>query len=343
MNRYAISALCLCLLTGVARAQSTETPVAQEAPAGVEAAAAEPVPEQIHVVAQRPGPGMWKVSKDEHVLWVFGAYGPVPKDMVWRSQQVERVIAGSQEFLSPPVASARPGLFKYVTLLPRLIGVRKNPDGARLRDVLPAEDYARWSALKAKYLPGNDDVERERPIFAAQVLTEGARRQAGLYDGKRVREQVLDLVERNKLKVTSATFEIPMDNAGKVLSNFKKSSANDAACLVRTMATLEEDIADASARAEAWSRGDMDALRRLDFTTRREACFGALMNSVAFDAEPEFRNAKARAHEKWIAQAERALAANASTFAMLQIEDILDPQGVIATLAARGYMVEQPE
>ena len=32
---------------------------------------AEPAPEQIHVVAQRPGPGMWKVTKGEHVLWVF--------------------------------------------------------------------------------------------------------------------------------------------------------------------------------------------------------------------------------------------------------------------------------
>lgn len=343
MNRLAVPALCLSLLAGSAWAQSGETGAVPPAIAGAGAAQAEPVPEQIHVVAQRPGPGMWKVSKGGHVLWVFGSYGPVPKDMEWRSHEVERVIASSQEYLSPPGASAKPGFFKSIVLLPRLIGIRKNPDGARLRDVLPAEDYARWSALKAQYLPENDDVERERPIFAAQVLTEAARKQAGLSDGNRVRKQVAGLVEKSKLKVTSSTFEIPMDNAGAVLTNFKKSSANDAACLARTMATLNEDIADASARADAWARGDMDAMRRLDFSTREQACFGALMNSAAFDAEPELRNMKARAFEKWIASAERALAANTSTFAMLQIEDILDPKGVIAALAARGYTVEQPE
>jgi hypothetical protein len=338
------------MLASPAWAQSSDVP-AQE-PAAVAAAshadtddalAAEPVPEQIHVVAQRPGPGMWKVSKGEHVLWVFGTYAPLPKDMQWRSQQVESVVKNSQEYLSPPGARAKPGFFKSITLLPSLIGLRKNPDGAQLRDVMPAEDYARWSALKTKYLPENDDVERERPIFAAEVLSSAARKQAGLVDGYGVRKRVADLIKQAKLKETSSTFELPMDNARTVLKNFKKSTMGDAACLAQTMATLEQDIDAASARANAWARGDMEAMRKLDFSTREDVCFGAVMNSAAFDAEPEFKNMKARAHAKWIASAEKALEANASTFAMLQVGDILDPKGVIAALANKGYKVEQPE
>jgi len=341
MSKLVVSAFCLSLLAAPAWAQSEDVP--SSTPSVVSPGAAEPAPEQIHVVAHRPGPGMWKVSKGEHVLWVFGMYGPVPKEMQWRSHEVENVILHSQEYLSAPSASARPGFFKSITLLPSMIGVRKNPDGATLREVMPAQDYARWTTLKAKYLPENDDVERERPIFAAEVLSNAARKQAGLVDSYTVRKQVLDLVKKAKLKETSSTYELPMDNARTVLKNFKKSTLGDAACLARTMATLEQDIEAASRRASAWAKGDLIEMRKLDFASREEACFGALMNSAAFDAEPEFKHMKTRANEKWIASAEKALAANASTFAILKIEDIFDPKGVIAALAAKGYTVEQPD
>jgi len=346
MRTLVVPALCLCLLSTSASAQSTDgaAPAATtEQAAAADAALAEAVPEQIRVVAQRPGPSMWKVTKGEHVLWVFGTYAPLPKDMQWRSQQVEAVIRNAQEYLAPPSASAKPGFFKSITLLPSLIGLRKNPDGAVLRDVMPAGEYARWSELKAKYLPDNDDVERERPIFAAEVLTRAARHQAGLWNENSVSKQIQDLVKKSKLKKTSSTFEIPMNNARTVLKNFKQSSAGDAACLAQTMKTLESDIAAASARANAWAKGDMDEMRKLDFSSREDACFGSLMNSAAFDAEPEFRNMKLRAHAKWIASAEKALDANLSTFAMMPIGDILDPKGVVAALAAKGYQVEQPE
>jgi len=343
MNKLAVPAFCICMLTAPAWAQSEDVAVPGQAAVDAAATAAEPAPEQIHVVAQRPGPGMWKVSKGEHVLWVFGMYGPVPKDMQWRSHEVENVIRNSQEYLSAPSVSASPGFFRGITLLPSFIGMRKNPDGASLRDVMPAEEYARWTALKAKYLPDNDDVERERPIFAAEVLSNAARKQAGLVDSYAVRKPLLDLVKKAKLKETSSTFQLPMDNARTVLKNFKKSTLGDAACLARTMATLEQDIDAASQRANAWAKGDMDEMRKLDFASREEACSGALMNSAAFDAEPEFKHMRTRAKEKWIASAEKAIAANASTFAVLKIEDIFDPKGVISALATKGYMVEQPD
>lgn len=343
MKRLLVPALCACLLAAPVWAQSTDVTVQEPAVPSTDAVADESAPSQIHVVAQRPGPGMWKVSKDGHVLWVFGTYGPVPKDMQWRSREVEQVIASSQEYLAPPSASAKPGFFKTITLLPNLIGMRKNPDGAKLADVMPVDDYARWTTLKAKYLPDNDDVERERPVFAAEVLTRSARQQAGLADGRAIDKQVLELVKKAKLKQTSSTFEIPMDNARTVLKNFRKSSVGDAACLVQTMASLESDIEAASQRADAWAKGDLDAMRKLDFAAREEACFTSLMNSAAFDAEPGFRNMRVLANEKWLASAEAALANNASTFATIPVKDILDPKGVIAALAAKGYAVEQPE
>jgi hypothetical protein len=342
MRPLVVPALCLSLLAAPGWAQSLDGADAPPA-AVVTTDAVEPAPEQIHVVAQRPGPGMWKVKKGDHVLWVFGTYAPLPKNMTWRSQQVENVIKHSQEYLEPPGAEAKAGVFKMITLLPSLIGVRKNPDGAGLRDVMPQDDYARWSTLKAKYLPDNSGVERERPIFAAQVLTEAARKQAGLVDGYAVRKQLLDLIKKSELKETSSKIAVPMDNARTVLNNFKKSNLADAACLAQTMTTLEQDIGAATTRANAWAKGDLDEIRKLNFAEREEVCFGSLLNSAAFDSEPEFRSAKARSYIKWVEAAEKALDTNVSTFAMLSMADIFNPKGVMAALVAKGYEVDAPE
>lgn len=339
MLKFAIlPALCLALWAAPSSAQTLEP---DTAPESVDAPA--PAAEQILVVGQRPGPGMWKISKGDHVLWVFGTYAPLPKNIEWRSHQVEAVIAHSQEYLAPPGAKASPGFFKTLTLLPSLIGVRKNPDGAQLRDLMPPEEYARWTALKTRYMLKNEDAERERPIFAAEALARAARKGAGLDNDEAVRKRIQELVKKNKLKTTSPVVDLPMDNAGAVLKKFKKTQLNDVACLSKVMATLETDIAEASARANAWARGNLDEMRKLDFVEREQACFSSVFDSAAFDSEPAFKNMRSLMRQKWLAAAETALATNASTFALMQIKDILDPNGVIGTLAAKGYRVEEPD
>jgi hypothetical protein len=52
---------------------------------------------------------------------------------------------------------------------------------------------------------------------------------------------------------------------------------------------------------------------------------------------------EARMGAAWLAAAEKSLAVNRSTFAVLPIKRILDPKGVIAELQAKGYVVEAPE
>ena len=87
-KRYAC-ALYLSVLTLPAVAQTTAAP--EPAPAVAPAAAAEePAPATVVVEGRRPGPGVWKVSKGDHVMWVFGLYSPLPQKMEWDSARVER-------------------------------------------------------------------------------------------------------------------------------------------------------------------------------------------------------------------------------------------------------------
>jgi hypothetical protein len=322
--------LCLALWAAPSSAQTLD---ADAPPAAA--------PEQILVVGQKPGPGMWKVSKGEHVLWIFGDYGPLPIKMQWRSHEVEAVVARSQEYLAPPAASASVGYLKGALLLPSLIGINKIPDGGTLRDVLPPDVYARWLPMKEQYLPKND--ERERPVFVAGQLFSSALTKAGLTTRTGVRKQIEKIVDDKKLKMTRSTIELPMDNARRMIKDFKKAPLEDAACLDSTIQRLETDIDAMRIRANAWAKGDIDGIRKLGFVDQEESCRDVVLNSAAMRDDPAFHSVRPRLKALWLAAAESALERNASTFALLPMKEILDPKGYVAALAAKGYTVEQPE
>ena len=337
MFKRLLPALCLTAASSC-WAQADAPPA--EAAAGAET---EVVGEKVLLVGQRPGPGLWKVSKDDHVLWVFGTYSPLPEKMEWRSQQVEAILAQSQEYLTPPGAKAKVGFFRSLTLLPGLIGVTKNPDGATLHDVLPADVYERWQPLKAKYLSKNNDIERERPIFAAETLFSAGLKQAGLSKGFEVNRKIDSIVKQRKIKVTETGIKLDVDNASGLLKEFKKSQLADTACFSKTLARLESDIDAMRVRANAWAKGDLEGIRKLSYPDQETECGDAMLNADFVKNQPGFQNVKARVHDAWVASAEQAITANTTTFATLRLSDILGPDGYLDALKAKGYQVESPE
>jgi hypothetical protein len=348
MVKNVFGALCLVLLalpawsqtdTVAASGASAQAAVAAQADADALANAADTV----LVVGQRPGPGLWKISKGDHVLWVFGMYSPLPKRMQWRSQQVETILAQSQEYLAPPEATLDVGFFRSITLLPQLIGLQKSPDGAQLRDLVPADLYARWLVLKRKYIGNDDGIERERPIFVADALFRKGLDHAGLTSSREVRDAIEKIVKKHRIKLTPSEVKLALDDPARAIKDFKQSSLDDVACFSKTIERLETDLDAMRVRANAWAKGDLEGIQKLRYADQGQACAGALTDSAFAKARPEFQSMHARMQEKWLAAAEKSLATNASTFAVLQLRDILDPKGYVAALQAKGYVVEQPE
>jgi hypothetical protein len=315
---------------------------AQTAPPEL-ASVASDAPEQVLVTGQRPGPGLWKVSKGEHVLWVFGTYSPLPKKMEWRSQEVESILSHSQEYIAPPGAMAQVGFFRSLTLLPYAFGFKRNPDGAKLRDVLPESVYARWLPLKAKYIGKDDDIERERPLFAAGELYRRGLEQAGLSSGPEVRKAIEAMVKKNKIKVTSPNVELALDDPVKMIKDFKKSPLEDVACFTLTLDRLETDIDSMRVRANAWAKGDLAAIEKLSYADQDQACSEALTNSAFVKEQPGFQSMEERVQEAWLAAVEKAMAANASTFAVLPVKHLLAAKSYLSALQDKGYTVEKPE
>jgi hypothetical protein len=337
-----VPALTLCFLSLPALAQTAAEPAAPPAATAPPAPdEAEAPPQTILVSGARPGPGLWKVSKGDHVMWVFGTYSPVPVKMEWRSREVEKVIAQSQEYLKPPQAAVSVG-WGGVAALPFLFGVKKNPEGAELKDLLPPEVYARWQPLKQKYFGDDSGVERERPSFVAGELSNRALKQAGLRDGGEIAKTIERIVDKHHLKVTDASVHVQIKDPGKAVRDFKKAPMDDVPCLAKTMERLEGELDVMRARANAWAVGEFDDIRKLDYG-ERAACHQAFTSSSLAKNQPELQTLQERALRSWVDAAEKALAANTSTFAVVHIKEILNPKGVIASLQAKGYTVEPPK
>jgi len=341
-ERYAC-ALYLTFLGLPVLAQTAGEPAADATPVVQAADAAEAPPATVVVEGRRPGPGVWKVSKGEHVMWVFGLYSPLPQKMEWDASHVERLVARSQEVLLPPGFGINVGWWRGLTLLPTMIGLQNNPDGAKLQDVLPADVYARWQVLKDKYIGNDDGVERDRPLFAAEKLLHAGLKKNGLVQNMAVSNQIEKIAKQNKVKLTWTMLGIQLDDPRRTLKEFKKSQMEDLACFTRTVEGLDGDIGTMRAGANAWANGNIADLARLDLAKRDEVCADALLNSSLAKTTPAFQNVRERIRANWMKAAEKSLAENTSTFAILQMKDILDPNGYLADLKAKGYTVESPK
>ena len=55
--------------------------------------------DEIVVTAERTGPGMWHVHRGDANVWILGSISPLPRDITWRSKQVESVLESTSQVL----------------------------------------------------------------------------------------------------------------------------------------------------------------------------------------------------------------------------------------------------
>lgn len=294
-------------------------------------------------VVRMPGPGLWKVRKGDHTLWVLGTVSPLPAGMVWNSARARAVLAQADAVIGAPsvAVDADIGFFGKLALLPSLVGVRANPDGRQLSDVLPAPVHARWLGLKQRYIGRDASVEKWRPIFAASKLYDEAVRSVGLSSRDVVRTALADTMKARGLKPVAVSARVKVANPKGVLKEFKTAQFADRECFEKTLDRVEHDLPALSARADAWARGDVQALGALPNPDLGDVCERAMLGG-AFAAKYGMDSLESQARAKWIAEAESSLARHRTTFAILPMNDVLSRSGLVAALASKGYVVEAP-
>jgi hypothetical protein len=129
----------------------------------------------------------------------------------------------------------------------------------------------------------------------------------------------------------------------------------EVACLEKAITYFEKDIGLVKKRANAWGRGRAeDLLDPAPLRGRGDACndppavpegspamtkLRSRASGLASFLVDDRSDAERISRDRWISAAEAALAANVVTFSTLYIGDILEPNGLVARLSAKGYEV----
>lgn len=297
----------------------------------------------VEVSGEMPGPGLWRVEKDDHVLWIVGTLSPLPAKVEWRSTELEARLAEADAVIDTGViVNSGLGMLRTAMLLPSMLGARKNPDGATLQDVLPSELYARWAGLKRTYLGRDRAVERWRPIFAAEKLHKKAAGSVGLRFGSPASALVLSSAKKRKLPVIDATVSIIIDDPKLAISEFKANVLSDTDCFERTLQRFETDLDLLRTRANAWAVGDLQLLRELSEADPDSACIEALLSASALQKRG-LDDLPGKKRTAWLAAAEQALREHRVSIGLLPISELLEPGGYLADLVRRGYVVTAPD
>lgn len=298
----------------------------------------------VTVTGVQPGPGMWKVrGPDGHVLWVLGTVSPLPAGLQWKSADVEAVIANAGVVLGPPslMVNADIGFFRGMALVPAALAARKNPDGARLEEILSERQYARWSKLKDRYLGWELGIERWRPTFAAEKLMHAALKEHGMQRDV-ISTGVDRLVGAAGLKTTPVVLKLTIEDPRAMLKDLKRTDLGDVACLERAMTMIERRMPVLVARANAWSTGDIGVLEHLPGADAESDCLTALLDSPFVRSQEGVGDIARQVRDTWLAEAEKALLEHDTSFAVLSMGQMLHEEGYLVELATRGFTVEAP-
>jgi hypothetical protein len=209
------------------------------------------------------------------------------------------------------------------------------PEGATLADQMTPELYARYAALRMRYLPKVDEDDEEvRPALAVLQLYRAALDDTGLTSDAVVSKTIARKMRRSKAEEAEVVVETEPET---VLDAFKEITAEaELSCVDAMLATIETDLQGMKERANAWAIGDVAALKRFDYPDSQGNCLDAL-----FTVE-DFADLRDELYGKWLSEAEHALATYDTSFSVLPMLELVADDGLLAQLAARGYTVTAP-
>jgi hypothetical protein len=301
---------------------------------------------EIIVTGEQPGPAMWKLSKGDHTMWIMGTLAPLPSKMTWRSKQVERVVEQSGEILGS--TSARPttnrGFFGNLRLLPSVLRLRKNPDGATLREALPPDVYARFSTQYQRFFgEAPDGKDRSRPLLVADELFEQALKRAGLVNQSPVWPAVEKLAKRHKVRIREREIKVPIDDPkGLIEEAARVPRAKEVACLVLTMDYIDRELPNIRRRAAAWAVGDMATLRALPQEVSRIDCVVEILESLRPQTQQQVKDVIADIDADRAGIFSWMLLNHGTSFTVIPIDRLLRNDDLVARWRAAGYTVEEP-
>jgi hypothetical protein len=327
VTRIRIPGIALLFLSGLAAAD-------QAGPDAMPAESDETGLEVVLVLGEQPGPGLWKVSAGEHVMWILGEISPYPRKAKWRSRQFERLMGNSQELLLDFSGFWSAGNNDTR----RLAYAERLPDGVMLKDVISPELRKKVESTARRF--NARGLEGLRPFAATNRLVVSAMDSMDMKSFS-ARFTAQQLARKHKLKITRfAAPELPFEER---LKNWQHDS--NVVCLERLMGTIGDGGDGVRQLANAWSEGDIGALRQLvpSYSFSRDGFRADECAAAMHGGKRQAADYKRKRTQLWLQQAKRALRNNLRTMAVVPMSELFARDGYLAALRAEGYEIEEPQ
>jgi uncharacterized protein YbaP (TraB family) len=290
-----------------------------------------PVLDEVVVTGERAGPGLWHVHRGSAHLWIMGTVTPLPKNMTWRSKQLEQVLDEANQVLVRKPFEI--GIARALWLLITQHDLLMVGGGKRLRDVLPADLHARFAAQRAKFTNDPNKWERYRPIIATLFLQEAALRQVGLSTRLNLGKEVRNLADKHHVRID----EIKIAGIRDFLDALKTMPpATENKCVAAGLVTIESGLPRLVDRASAWATGNVERMQNMPEPAEVGACRAAV--SVGVGAG----DLLALMRRTWLANMEKYLQSGGVTLAVVDMDLLLESGGILDRLRAEGYQVDAP-
>ena len=287
--------------------------------------------DEVVVTSDRTGPGMWHVHHGNAQVWILGSMSPLPKDITWRSKQVEQVLTSANEVLIQKPFEI--GIARILWLLITEHNLLMVRGGKRLVDVLPANLHTRFAAQRSKYTDDANKWERFRPLVATAFLQQAAFHKVGLSTRVDLGAAMRVLAKKHDVPVE----EIKIAGVRDVIDALKTlPPATENTCVEASLATIETDLPRLVDRAQAWANGNVERIEKLPEPKEVDACRAAL------DAGSGAADLIARIRLTWFEAIEKRLQKDGVTVAVVNIDMLLEHGGLLDELRARGYQVDAP-
>jgi uncharacterized protein YbaP (TraB family) len=320
--------LAACVAVG------SSTALCADLPPAASATAAPASPDQLQelvVTGERTGPGLWHVHKDAAHVWILGSISPLPRDITWRSTQVERLLASTNRVLVPKPFEI--GIVHILWLLITERSVLMVRGGKHLKDVMPPDLYARFAKDRARFTSDADKWERFRPIIASAFLERDAFHSAGLSARLDLGAAMRALAKKQSVRVE----EVKIAGVGDVLDALKTMPpATEDICVDASLVTIESGLPQLIARARAWATGDIDSIQSHPEPAQVDACVKALDSGAASG------DLIGRIRHTWLEALQKSLDIAGTTIAVVNMDLLLENGGLLDELKQRGYEVDPP-
>jgi uncharacterized protein YbaP (TraB family) len=290
-----------------------------------------PALDEIVVTAERAGPGMWHVHRGAANVWILGSISPLPRDITWRSKQVEFVLEStSQVLVQKPLEISIP------RILWMLIADRKYlmvGGGKRLKDILPPDLYRRFAAQRSNVGEDADKWERYRPIVAVAFLQRDAFHQVNLSMRLDLGAALRVLAKKHGVRIE----EIKVAGVSDMLEALKTMpAATERTCVEASLTTIESGLPRLVDRAQAWAVGNVERIENLPELKDVDACRSAL------DAGKGALDVIGRIRQTWLENIEKYLRSAGTTIAVVNLDMLLERGGLLDALRGKGYEVDPP-